>query len=996
MLSLVVGSARVATGATELTFDYNWRFHLGDPAGVTPTLTAASIDPSFTTNISGANCTYLVYAARRPEIMDCRGACSTTPGCLAWQYGVHADVGGGLNSCYIHDAALGTPPVCTKTAPPTKTVGNPPPYSIMHGESREAVPPLLQDRGGVTFKETAFDDSKWAAVDAPHDFIKAGAYAESAAWKHGFMPRNVTGWYRKRFHLPAAWKGGATFVRFEGVFLASDIFLNGKFVHRNTAGYLGFEIRLDAPNVASELAFGPGAASVNVLAIRVDASFGSGHWYEGGGLVRKVFLKHTPTSLRFAPNGIFAQSNASIVPTSGRGVVIVPTAEVLADGAETARVLYALVDSASGAVVATSATAATPVSSTATTLRGATLAVAAANLWSVQRPSQYVLSATLVDTASNTTAETKNITIGLRHIDWAAPGGGFALNGAPLHLRGFSHHQDFGGTGTAVPDRVNLFKVNALRSVGGNTWRTSHNPYDPAVYDIMDAVGVMCWDENRIFTPRNTGDMEELVRRDRNHPSVVIWSACNEVECVSAGTEGGQVDTAKGMRAATKKWDTTRPFSLNSWNDLPSNIKHLAPYVDVEGFSHGGIGMPSAKTIHAQNPGKAIVSSECCSCESQRGEDFLNASAGTKYPHTASQASCMENCVAKSYPYWKGNPRPGVGVIAGTLGVWTLFDYAGESGAWPQVVSSFGQFDLAGFAKSAAYWYRSLWLAAVPAADAGRPPLPPAHIVRVSQTWNIPPPNSSVIALDVQVFSDLPFVEIILNGRSLGTQPCGPGTFAAFAAVPFTPGNLTAVARQSASGAVLATHTQLAATAPASIELTLDAPSAATGTGTALLLDGHDAGLIRATVRDAAGRVVPMADNVITFAVESGPGRIAGVHNGDAKSQEPQVATSRSAYFGLARAVVKVTVDAASASAADLALLANEIETSLGDGVQNVRIDPASAAASASAQQPGIVVTATSPGLKIGKVTIPVSADASVHSVLAVAAASTELELAFN
>ena len=136
-----------------------------------------------------------------------------------------------------------------------------------------------------------------------------------------------------------------------------------------------------------------------------------------------------------------------------------------------------------------------------------------------------------------------------------------------------------------------------------------------------------------------------------------------------------------------------------------------------------------------------------------------------------------------------------------------------------------------------------------------------------------------------------------------------------------------------------------------------------------------------------------MADNYITFAVESGPGRIAGVHNGDAKSQEPQVATSRSAYFGLARAVVKVTVDAASAPAADLALLANEIETSLGDGKRSVRIDPAAASASA---QSGIVVTATSPGLTMGKVTIPVSADASVHSVLAVAAASTELELAFN
>ena len=727
---------------------------------------------------------------------------------------------------------------------------------------------------------------------------------------------------------------------------------------------------------------------------------------EGGGLVRKVVIVHTLTSLRFAPSGIFAQSDASTVPASGRNVSIVPTAEVLADVPSSAFVRYTLFDRATGAMVAESSTPVTPVmphtppspqpaSAAATTLRGAALAIADARLWSVRTPSQYTLVASLVDHDANVTVDTANITIGVRHIDWAAPGGGFALNGEPLHLRGFSHHQDFGGTGTAVPDRVNLFKVNALRSVGGNTWRTSHNPYDPAVYDIMDAVGVLCWDENREFTTRTTADMEALVRRDRNHPSVIIWSACNEVECVTAGDS---IDTAKLMRDATKKWDTTRPFSANSWNSLDQNVEHLAPFVDVEGFSHGGINLPTAAKIHAQNPGKAIVSSECCSCESQRGEDFLNVSAGISYPHTSSQALCLESCMAKSYPFWRGNPKPNVGVVAGALGVWTLFDYAGEPGPWPLVVSSFGQFDLAGFAKSASYWYRSLWLAAVASSDPGRPPLPALHVVRVSQAWNVPPPPASVsttstppVAMDVQVFSDLPFVELVLNGRSLGSAPCGPGSFASFPGVPFTPGNLTAVGRQSAGGSILATHTQLAATEPATIELSLDAPSTATGTGTALLLDGHDAGLVRATVRDSEGRLVNMADNVITFAVQSGPGRVVGVHNGDAKSHEPQVSMTRRAYHGLARAVVKVTVDAASASPAELALLATEIESELGGDKRTVRIHHTGDAA-----HPDIIVMATSPGLTSGRVVIPVSVDASVHSVLAVAAASTELELAFD
>ena len=169
-------------------------------------------------------------------------------------------------------------------------------------------------------------------------------------------------------------------------------------------------------------------------------------------------------------------------------------------------------------------------------------------------------------------------------------------------------------------------------------------------------------------------------------------------------------------------------------------------------------------------------------------------------------------------------------------------------------------------------------------------------------------------------------------------------------------------------------------------------PSAATRTGTALLLDGHDAGLVRATIRDAAGRVVPNADNAVTFTVNSGPGKILGVHNGDAKSHEPQAAMVRRAYHGLVRAVIKVTVDSASASPAELELLATEIDTVSKNGRDTVLVYPRTN----HSNKDGIVVSATSPGLKSGKVTIPVSTDSSTHSVLAVASASTYLEFDFT
>lgn len=799
------------------------------------------------------------------------------------------------------------------------------------------------------------------------------------------------------------------------------MFLNGRHLARHSSGYLGFDIRLDnvvpgllqtgqtQPQARAEAlgeaegevedqgqdraaAAAAAAPGPNVLAVRVDASFGSGHWYEGGGILRPVHLVHTAATLRFATDGLVAQSTASTLTAAS--ATVVPSAELVSDAAATAVVRYTLVDQATGATVSSAATAATAVAGTGapSTVAGAQLTVRAPRLWSVHRPALYTLVATLlvVRGGASVAVDTLNVSFGLRTIDWAAPGGGFALNGAPLHLRGFSHHGDFGGVGGAVPDRVNLFRANALRSVGGNIWRTSHNPYRPALYDILDAVGVLCWDENRDFARPYAADMEALVRRDRNHPSVVIWSAGNEAELYSNGLAN---QTMSLFRTAAKKWDTSRPFSANqntyygTGTALNETINNMARFLDVEGYSHGSIASAGAAAVHRTFPDRPVVSGECCSCEMQRGEDFPTATV--LYPSSLEQAQCMVSCTQRIDPNWRGHPSPTQGVIAGSVGVWTLFDYAGEPGHSAssrefRVSSSFGQFDYAGFPKSAAFWYRALWLAAVPEADPGRPPLPASHVVRISQAWNCPPQNRSVApaSLAVQVFSDLPEIELFLDGKSIGIAVCTPGSFAGFDAVPYTRGNLTAVGRAKPGGSVLAHHTELPAGPPAAVELAIDVPSAATGTGSALLLDGHDAGLVRATVRDAQGRVVscsgPAAGApVITFAVTSGPGRVVGVHNGDAASHEPQYSAVRRAYHGLARAVVKVTADVASGSPGDLALLASDIE-----------LDPTSPLTQLAPAAGPIVVTATSPGLEPGLVRIPVSADAAKHGVRATAAAA--------
>lgn len=618
------------------------------------------------------------------------------------------------------------------------------------------------------------------------------------------------------------------------------------------------------------------------------------------------------------------------------------------------------------------------------------------------------------------------------------------------------------------------------------------------------------------------------------------------------------ISTTNNCTTRCNHFLNNRPVSGNSWHMPNDNVTlhNLSPYLDVEGFSHGSISW--AADVTTLYPGRTPVSSECCSCEMQRGENFIDG-VDVQYAADIAQAQCMQGCMTKTYSHWRGDTVNPAGVVAGSLGVWTLFDYGGEPGNWPIVSSSFGQFDLAGFAKSASYWYRAQWLAAVETTDPGRPTLPAAHVVRVSQTWKKPPNNTAFEYINV--FSDLPSLELVLNGESLGYapngaapaasdtavvskcdgsaiqnvqysksthqiksvwddkclsatcrnggpppnscyplqfEPCststpaaadqlwtydsthhtftftnssrltvtgsnssnsdgnsanssvfcldlesaGMGTrigmyscrpndagqmwattnndsiltkadpslgprcisngspppppspfgFASFKSVEYAAGNLTAVGRLTANGTVLAMHTQLTPGSATAIVLSLDAPSVATGTGSALLLDGHDAGLVRATVVDKLGLTVD-TDCVISFNVTRGPGRVVGVHNGNAASHEPQVASSRMAYHGLARAVVKVSADAASVSADMLELLATQVEVGCNaeeEGKKCSRYTEIWSRDQAAAAPTTIVVTATSPGLPTATVEIPVSTDAATDSVLATATAAAK------
>lgn len=536
-------------------------------------------------------------------------------------------------------------------------------------------------------------------------------------------------------------------------------------------------------------------------------------------------------------------------------------------------------------------------------------------------------------------------------------------------VRGFCDHNNFAVVGMAVPDRIKLFRAQALRSIGGNARRMSHNPPSPIMLDIYDRLGIVVMDENRLFdnSSKYVQNMGDLVRRDRNHPSVVIWSFCNEDDCEGENQKGGPA-----FQDITHQLDGTRPTLANmfTYGDLLSNL------VDVQGFSHES--RQQLDDCHKELPHKPIFMSECCSCNTMRSED-VGCETVYDNPHDmcteiAFNARCLENTV---------NASDGVDYAVGTM-VWTLFDYYGEPpvGGF-EVSSTYGQFDLCGFPKSAALWFRVQWLLSIPDERADKP-LPTngkfeVHIVESwesPETWNETKRNTT---RTIHAYSNAPFIELLVNGMSQGSKAVvsmvqGPGSYAEWTRLPWQAGTLSAVAHD-ATGMKLAKVDRFTNTKASRLAISIDVPSEKTGTGTALLLDGQDAALVRVSVLDTNGQVTHMATNNITFSIVSGPGIIQGTGNGDPHCHEPNNAPWHSAYHGLVRAVVRVTC-IRGRSASERALL-REIDC---DG-------PFSTAGSAL-DEDDIVVQASSPGFEPVRITIPTTADPASASVLRTAESS--------
>ena len=642
-MTVAFSLAATATAArSEINFNYGWRFGYEPPAAAGPygELSTCAWEPI----PFGSTCTGMERNPNRFNYTDCSTACCYNENCLWWQMAVG---GRGHDRECLH-AMKGDAVTCTVDKEKK---------SSFTGGHRKSVP---APRTAWPKAAAAFDDASWELVDAPHDFIAARSEISAGADSHrGYFVRGV-GWYRKHFQPPTGAKGGYLGLYFEGVFHHASVFLNGQLIQTHTAGYTSFTVRLDN---CTALKYG----AKNVLAVRADASYGSGHWYEGGGLFRSVRLQQM-ASLHFVRDGVFVAPavNLSHAGTITNAAPIAASAEVETTaehggGGTVVTVLFHVFAYANTSRLIGSCSANVGVGgakgASATAKCGIKLIEPPA-LWGVRSPAMHRILVTLTPVGTGghpcPAADAVNISVGFRHTEFSSATG-FALNGIPIKHRGFSHHHSMGGIGSALEgiERLHLFKAQTSRAVGSNIWRMSHNPYSPPLYSILDRLGIMSWDENRDYGREYVPEMHDMVKRDRNHPSIIIWSYCNEFECEQLNDAQ---TTALKFRAATLGVDRTRPLTANN------NGKDTQFGVDVQGFSHKN--NASCKSFNKAHPKVPVVLSECCSCDSQR----LPAKGNTFDSNLANDRR-ISSCEA-------AQNSPGLlPFVSGSLGVWTLFDY---------------------------------------------------------------------------------------------------------------------------------------------------------------------------------------------------------------------------------------------------------------------------------------------------------------------------------
>lgn len=695
-----------------------------------------------------------------------------------------------------------------------------------------------------------FADVTWRTVNLPHDWAIELPFDQTADMNHGFkalgpgFEANSIGWYRRTLDLPAADKGKRIWLTFDGVYRDATVWVNGWLMRHHEGGYYAF--REDITDVVK---FG----ERNVITVRVDATKFEGWFYEGAGIYRHVWLDVTEP-VAIAPDGIFVYSSfTNNVPSDTAEIHVEPDVLNRLTTTANAEVNCEILSPDGESVARFNATGSVAGGSSETIKLESN--VASPVLWSPESPKLYTLVTTV--SSGGKVVDRKETLFGIRTVAFD-PNLGFLLNGKHYEIYGTCNHQDHAGVGAAIPDALQAFRLEQLKKFGCNAIRTSHNPPTPELLDACDRLGMLVMDENRLLgsDSLNMRKWDEFIRRDRNHPSVVLWSISNEEFTVQATEQGGNV--ARSMQDYVNRLDPTRPVTYPApEGDSAFGINGV---IEVRGWNyHPG---PDMDTYHAKHPNQPNVGTEQGSTTGTRGIYESNPETG----HVAAYDEPPHRWVTSAETWWSWfADRPW---LSGGF-VWTGFDYRGEPTpyGWPCISSHFGVLDTCGFPKDNFYYYKAWWTNEV--------------VLHLLPHWNWPGREGHEFRVDA--LSNCSAVELFLNGVSLGRKSMEPNSKLTWQ-VAYAPGTLSATGFDPAGRIIAETKVETTGEAT-TLRLTPDR--------NVINADGEDVAVFTVEALDAKGRVVPIAQNMLHFAIE-GAGKIIGVGNGDPSCHEPDTFVANS------------------------------------------------------------------------------------------------------
>ena len=679
-----------------------------------------------------------------------------------------------------------------------------------------------------------FDDTKWQDVQLPHDWVTTLPYAAEASHSHGYKtvgwkyPETSVGWYRKQFTIPATDLGKRLMLRFDGIFRNARVWFNGFYMGTEPSGYA-----TQVYDITPYVKYG----EPNLICVRADATLEEGWFYEGAGIYRDVWLEKM-AEVSVAPFGTFVY--AELQQPYNHAVVHVKT-EVTNSGLKTQlyEVEQRMLD-AEGREVAHVSGFMYPILAKETRTCDHRIKISNPHLWSTTDPYLYKVETTVkVDDKVTDVYET---TIGLRDIRFDAERG-FLLNGEPMKLKGVNMHQDHAGVGAAIPDALQAWRIKQLKAFGCNAYRASHNPMTPALLDICDREGILVIDENRLMgiNDEHLRLLERMIKRDRNHPSIILWSDGNEEWGLENSVQGTRL--AEAMREYTRLFDPTRPSTVAN-----AGGTELIKGLDVVGFNY--IVQNDVDNRKKNNPSWRIVGTEETSGCGTRGWYFKDVDyPGRMVSLNRTNEQGYENIIERGWKFYAERPW------AAGLFYWTGFDYRGEPNplSYPAHDSEFGIFDYCGFPKDEAYYLKAWWTQ--------------DPVLHIFPHWNLQGHEGEEVEL--WAYSNCDEVELIVNGKKLGRQQMPKNGHLTWKAT-YQPGKVVAYGYRNGKR----TMTQVIETTKAAYKTVLKADRQE------LTADGRDVAVVTVEVQDQKGRVVPDACPLLTFTLE-GNGRILGAGNGD-------------------------------------------------------------------------------------------------------------------